>query len=188
MPNMITPEWSPRSSWQLTSILSQPKGPSAACLATSMDLWIWVSDCTTELKPAVWDSEHLFYFHSLPRWSRIFQYWRSQQKWVPTGNNETSAGVFFRLCDTFPRPQIVPSARNEAPETKSVIRTLTWWSLCRTNTLSSTLWPGQHLIFRAFASLQGFEIFLKHCRSNLMLPNTIWCSHVFQAKTVQPIS
>ena len=34
---------------------------------------------------------------------------------------------------------------------------------------TSTLWPGQHLIFCAFASLQGLEILLKHCRSNLML-------------------
>ena len=96
----------------------------------AMDLWIsWVSDCTTELKPAGFYDEmgekltafqdgHHFHVHD----------WRSSKnKDIATYTGkflETSAGadllcVFFRLCDTFPLPQIVPSARNEAPENKT---------------------------------------------------------------------
>lgn len=182
---MITPEWSPQSSWQLTSILSQPKRPSMGFLDfLALRLHHWAQTCRV-LRRNGWRSQP-------SKMGTInFHYWRSQKKKMATYRQfwETSAGVFFRLCDTFPLPQIVPSARNEAPENKTSHSDSDIVKSMSKNTPTSTLWPGKHLIFCAFASLQGLEIFLKHCRSNLMLhcqiPSDAW---LFQAKTVQPIS
>lgn len=112
---MITPEWSPQSSWQLTSILSQPKRPSMGFLDfLALRLHHWAQTCRVlrrnggRSQPSKMGTIN---FHS----------WRSQKKKMATYRQfwETSAGVFFRLCDTFPLPQIVPSARNEAPENKT---------------------------------------------------------------------
>lgn len=162
---MITPEWSPQSSWQLTSILSQPKRP----WTQQWDFWIsWLSDCTTELKPAGFYDE-MGEDHSLPRWGQLIFITGEvkKRKWLPTGNFGKLQLVFFFACvilSLYHRSFLLLAMKHlkQCHSDSDIVKSTS------KNTPTSTLWPGQHLIFCA-ASLQGLEIFLKHCRSNLML-------------------
>ena len=192
--SMITPEWSPQSSWQLTSSFISTK--------TSMDAAMgFVGFLGSPTAPL---SSNLQGFTT--KWGKItafqdghhfdFHYWRSQKKngYRHRQVLETSAGAAFFLClfffacvilSLYHRSFLLLAMKHlkQSHSDCDIVKSMS------KNTPTSTLWPGKHLIFCAFASLQGLEIFLKHCRSNLMLhcqiPSDAW---LFQAKTVQPIS
>lgn len=170
----LTPEWSPQSSWQLTSILSQPKRPMDAFLSRHINGFVdflglrlhhWAQTYRVgKLRVNITAFQD---GHNMAQLIFITGEVK-KRKWLPTGNFVKLQLVFFFACvilSLYHRSFLLLAMKHlkQCHSDCDIVKSMS------KNTPTSTLWPGKHLIFCAFASLQGLEILLKHCRSNLML-------------------